>query len=110
MSDQITVTGAELESLVGKLEGLRGDLTPGEQGALDALVALAGDGLAALEPDLFTTERMYGDVETDGTLTYGATVFDRRRNPDNRPNMDVTVDMDASAVTDHIIRRLTQPA
>ena len=24
------------------------------------------------EPDLFTTERMYGDVETDGTLTYGA--------------------------------------
>ena len=46
------------------------------------------------EPDLFTTERMYGDVETDGTLTYGATVFDRRRHPESRPNMDVAVDMD----------------
>ena len=35
--------------------------------------------VAAMQPELFTTERMYGDVETDGTLTYGATVFDRRR-------------------------------
>jgi purine nucleosidase len=66
--------------------------------------------IAALEPDLFTTERMYGDVETEGTLTYGATVFDRRRNPDSRPNMDVAVDMDANAVTDHIVRRLTRAA
>ena len=39
---------------------------------------------------------MHGDVETDGTLTYGATVFDRRRNPESRPNMDVAVDMDTS--------------
>jgi purine nucleosidase len=66
--------------------------------------------VAALEPELFTTERMYGDVETDGTLTYGATVFDRRRNPDGRPNMDVAVDMDTSAVTDHIVQRLTRAA
>jgi inosine-uridine nucleoside N-ribohydrolase len=66
--------------------------------------------VAALEPDLFTTERMYGDVETDGTLTYGATVFDRRRNADSRPNMDVVVDMDTAAVTDRIIQRLTRAA
>jgi len=66
--------------------------------------------VAALEPELFTTERMYGDVETDGTLTYGATVFDRRRHPESRPNMDVAVDMDTPAVTDHIVRRLTQAA
>ena len=66
--------------------------------------------VAALEPDLFTTERMYGDVETEGTLTYGATVFDRRRNPDSRPNMDVAVDMDTNAVMDHIMRRLTRAA
>jgi purine nucleosidase len=66
--------------------------------------------VAALEPDLFTTERMYGDVETDGTLTYGATVFDRRRNPESRPNMDVAIDMDTIAVTDHIMRRLTRAA
>ena len=66
--------------------------------------------VAALEPELFTTERMYGDVETDGTLTYGATVFDRRRNPESRPNMDVAIDMDAAAVTDRIIERLTRAA
>jgi inosine-uridine nucleoside N-ribohydrolase len=66
--------------------------------------------MAAIEPALFTTERMYGDVETDGTLTYGATVFDRRRNPESRPNMDVAVDMDTNAVTDHIVRRLTRAA
>jgi purine nucleosidase len=66
--------------------------------------------IAALEPELFTTERMYGDVETDGTLTYGATVFDRRRNPDSRPNMDVAVDMDTSAVTERIVNRLTRAA
>lgn len=52
MSDQVTVTGAQLESLVGKLEAIRGDLTPDESSALDALVALAGDGLAGLEPEV----------------------------------------------------------
>lgn len=66
--------------------------------------------VAALEPDLFTTEPMYGDVETDGTLTYGATVFDRRRHPESRPNMDVAIDMDAAAVTERILQRLTQAA
>lgn len=66
--------------------------------------------VAAIEPELFTTERMYGDVETDGTLTYGATVFDRRRHSDSRPNMDVAVDMDAAAVTDRIVQRLTSAA
>jgi inosine-uridine nucleoside N-ribohydrolase len=66
--------------------------------------------VAALEPELFITERMHGDVETDGTLTYGATVFDRRRNPESRPNMDVAVDMDTAAVTDRIVRLLTQAA
>jgi inosine-uridine nucleoside N-ribohydrolase len=63
--------------------------------------------VAALRPELFITERMYGDVEIDGTLTYGATVFDRRRQPDSQPNMDVAVDMDAAAVTDCILRGLT---
>lgn len=66
--------------------------------------------VAAMRPDLFTTERMHGDVETDGTLTYGATVFDRRRRPDSQPNMDVAVDMNTAAVTDCILRGLTQAA
>jgi hypothetical protein len=34
-------------------------------------------------------------------------VFDRRRNPESRPNMDVAVDMDTAAVTERIVERLT---
>lgn len=63
--------------------------------------------IAAIEPELFTTEPMYGDVETEGALTYGATVFDRRRQPERRPNMDVAVDMETAAVTARIVSRLT---
>jgi purine nucleosidase len=66
--------------------------------------------VAALRPELFTTERMYGDVETDGTLTYGATVFDRRLLPESPPNMDVAVDMDTKAVTECILAGLTRAA
>jgi purine nucleosidase len=65
---------------------------------------------AAVRPDLFTMEQMYGDVEIDGTLTYGATVFDRRRQPQSQPNMDVAVDMDAASVSDCIVRSLMQAA
>jgi inosine-uridine nucleoside N-ribohydrolase len=53
---------------------------------------------------------MFGDVETEGALTYGATVFDRRRLPDSQPNMDVAVDMDTAAVSECILRGLTRAA
>jgi purine nucleosidase len=66
--------------------------------------------VAAMRPELFTTEPMYGDVETDGTLTHGATIFDRRPRPDGRPNMDVAVDMDTAAVADCFYRGLTRAA
>jgi purine nucleosidase len=66
--------------------------------------------VAAMRPDLFTTQRMYGDVETDGNLTHGVTVLDRRRQPESQPNMDVAVELDAGAVTECIVRGLTQAA
>jgi purine nucleosidase len=66
--------------------------------------------VAAVHPELFTTERLFGDVETEGSLTYGATIFDRRHRPDVQPNMDVAVDMDAEAVVDCMLRGLTQAA
>jgi purine nucleosidase len=66
--------------------------------------------VAASHPELFTMERLHGDVETDGTLTHGATVFDRRSQPENRPNMDVIVDVDEVAVADWILRTLTAAA
>jgi inosine-uridine nucleoside N-ribohydrolase len=62
--------------------------------------------IAVMHPELFATERMYGEVETEGTLTHGATVFDRRRFPESRPNFDVAVDVDEAAVADCIYRTL----
>ena len=65
--------------------------------------------VSILQPELFETEPMYGDIETTGRLTKGATVFDRRRNPDHQPNMDVAVSMDVAAVMDCIMRGLAAP-
>lgn len=62
--------------------------------------------VAALHPELFATEALPGDVETDGVLTTGFTVFDRRRVPDGQPNMDVAVDVDVAAVVDCVLRGL----
>src|SRR5690606_10060564 len=59
--------------------------------------------VAAARPEWFTMEPMHGDVEIEGTITHGATVFDRRRVPDHQPNMDVAVDMDVTAVTNYIL-------
>ncbi|QDU55953.1 nucleoside hydrolase [Aeoliella mucimassa] len=62
--------------------------------------------VAAMRPSLFTIERMYGDVETAGTLTHGATVFDRRPNSVEQPNIDVAMEMDAAAVEAVIVQTL----
>jgi inosine-uridine nucleoside N-ribohydrolase len=64
--------------------------------------------VAALHPELFSMHRLYGDVETEGTLTYGATVFDRRHRPEGRPNLDVAVDLDKAGVVDCILRGLSE--
>jgi inosine-uridine nucleoside N-ribohydrolase len=62
--------------------------------------------IAAVHPELFVTEEMAGDVETMGELTCGATVFDRRRVPAWRHNMEVAVGMDKEKVVQQIIRGL----
>ena len=62
--------------------------------------------MAVVQPELFETTEMSGDVETRGELTTGATVFDRRRTRHWRPNMEVAVDVDTVAVTDCILRGL----
>ena len=64
--------------------------------------------MALLHPELFETEPMACDVEVAGELTAGATVFDRRRTPQWRSNMDVATAVDSIAVTDAILRGLTQ--
>ena len=62
--------------------------------------------MAVLHPELFTAKSMAGDVETQGELTVGATVFDRRRVPAWRHNMEVAVEIQKEAVVEAILRDL----
>jgi purine nucleosidase len=63
--------------------------------------------LASIEPDLFGYEPMAGDVETEGELTRGASVFDRRPCPEWRTNMEVATTIDAEAARRYIIDQLS---
>jgi len=62
--------------------------------------------MAAMSPDWFHAEEMVGDVETAGDLTRGQTVFDRRRVPCGRPNMEVALEVNSAAVMDGILSGL----
>lgn len=62
--------------------------------------------MAALQPELFVTELMAGDVETSGELTMGATVFDRRSNLEWRRNMEVALRADSQSIIQGIVRSL----
>jgi len=62
--------------------------------------------VAAIHPELFTFRGMAADVETTGELTSGMTVFDRRRVPAWRHNMEVAVDMHEKEVVATMIRCL----
>lgn len=64
--------------------------------------------MAVLNPGLFTTQEMAGDVETRGDLTMGATVFDRRRVPAWRHNMEVVTDMQKDAVIAEMLATLAE--
>ncbi len=64
--------------------------------------------MAVVYPDLFTTQEMAADVETSGELTTGMTIFDRRRIPAWRYNMEVAVDLDKDAVIANIIGGLNR--
>jgi purine nucleosidase len=64
--------------------------------------------MAEIRPELFTTKPMAGDVETQGELTLGETVFDRRRVPAWRHNMEVAVDMQKEAVIEAIFGELNR--
>jgi inosine-uridine nucleoside N-ribohydrolase len=66
--------------------------------------------VAATDPELFETHDMAGDVETQGELTAGATVFDRRQARQWRSNMDVVANLDLAAVKDCILRVLAEAA
>jgi purine nucleosidase len=66
--------------------------------------------MSVLHPELFTAQEMAGDVETMGTLTTGVTVFDRRRLPAARRNMEVLVDINVDEVIRRLIAKLNEAA
>ena len=66
--------------------------------------------MAVVYPELFTTVESAGDVETTGELTTGMTVFDRRRIPAWRHNMEVATDLQKDAVIEKIIHGLSRSA
>lgn len=69
---------------------------------LAEVVALA----AVARPDLFRRQMMAVDVETQGELTRGMTVFDRRRRAPHPPNADVVMEVDPQSVLDFLDRSL----
>lgn len=62
------------------------------------MVALA----AITRPDLFQVQPLAIDVETEGRLTWGMTVSDRRRYSRSQPNIDVTLEVDSQGVLDYM--------
>ncbi|MCO8125143.1 nucleoside hydrolase [Stieleria sp. TO1_6] len=64
---------------------------------------------AVVEPELFQWTEMAGKVETQGTLTCGMSVFDRRLRPEWNVNMEVTLKADFDAVKG-LVRRSLQYA
>jgi inosine-uridine nucleoside N-ribohydrolase len=66
--------------------------------------------MTVLHPELFTTKSMAADVETSGELTVGMTVFDRRRVPAWRHNLEVAVDLSAEKVIQAIVQCLGETA
>jgi len=66
--------------------------------------------MSVIYPELFSMQSMSGDVETMGELTTGATIFDRRRVPAAKHNMEVAVDMDVAEVIRRMIHTLNEVA
>jgi purine nucleosidase len=64
--------------------------------------------MAVVHPELFTYQEMAGEVETMGELTTGMTVFDRRRIPAWRHNMEVATDLRKEQVIEKIIHGLNE--
>ncbi|MCH8047151.1 MAG: nucleoside hydrolase [Planctomycetes bacterium] len=62
--------------------------------------------VAVTHPELFETCEIAGDVETQGELTAGATLFDRRPRPEWRANMEIATAVDSAAVVDYIMRAM----
>jgi len=62
--------------------------------------------IAAIEPELFRWTGMAGDVETQGSIARGSTVFDRRQRRGWQFNMEVAVEFERTEIIAQIVRGL----
>ena len=62
--------------------------------------------MALLEPQLFEFAEMAGDVEINGELTRGVTVFDRRDPPESPANMEVAISIQSEPVRQYALDQL----
>jgi inosine-uridine nucleoside N-ribohydrolase len=104
LPDEATAPGRVLRALLpGALQSHRQKL--GLEGMyVPEVIAVA----AAVNPDLLTTEAWPCDVETEGVLTHGATVIDRRRHTRERGHMEVATKLDARGVVEFVNSRLAK--
>ena len=101
--DESTPRGRLLKSLLAFSLRAQREFQGMEGLWLQELVAIA----AVARPELFTTQTLAMDIETEGLLTRGATVFDRRPRPRWRPNLTVITDFDVQGVIDYVSRLLS---
>jgi inosine-uridine nucleoside N-ribohydrolase len=66
------------------------------------LTALA----AVSQPRLFKRTTLAVDVETEGRLTRGMTIFDRRQRPGSHSNVDVLLEVEPQGVLDYLVQTL----
>ena len=62
--------------------------------------------MAALHPECALQKSLPVDVETEGNLTKGMTVFDRRNRPDFRNLVEVVIRLDGDAILQNVFARL----
>lgn len=61
-----------------------------------------------LHPELFEVKEYEADVETEGTLTMGMTIFDRRPQPQSHHNTEVAIHCNPDGVLEAILQGLSQ--
>lgn len=80
-----------------------------QHGGLESLWLQELTALAAItQPQLFQRSNLAVDVEVEGHLTRGMTVFDRRSRPVWRPNLEVVSDVDSQGVLDYLMSMFRQ--
>jgi inosine-uridine nucleoside N-ribohydrolase len=106
LPDEFSRAGKAVRGMLGHAFRAQRQILGREGICLHDVVAL----VAVTNPELFERTTVAADVETQGELTAGTLVIDRRQIRQWRPNADLLVGCDAAAVQDCILRSLRTAA